>query len=85
MEPDTMFQRLEARVAALERLGEHCDDPEDRRLDNLLRKFARSVEMAGWLLDGSWKWTRRLAPPIALLWFFGDEALKWLSTRLGGG
>jgi len=72
-EPDDYLKRLEARIIALEGTGA-MRSPEDERLDNLLRKFAKSVEMTAWLGGMCLK----VAPIIAGLWFFGDQALSWV-------
>lgn len=72
---------LVRRIEALEQMGEHCSNPEDRRLDRLLRKFARSLELTAWLGGMCIK----ISPIVAAIWFFGDEALRWLIARVGGG
>lgn len=70
---DDYLKRLEARIAALESAG-GATSPDDQRLDNLLRKFARSIEMTAWLGGMCLK----VAPIVAALWFFGEQALNWL-------
>ena len=74
------FEALERRIQALEALGQHCSSPEDRRLDNLLRKIARSVELTAWL--GTW--CIKVAPVVAVIWFAGEEGVaavkNWLQS-----
>jgi len=72
---DDLYKRLEARIAALERITGHISDPDDQRFDRLLRKLAKSVEMTAWL-GGM---CIRVAPVIAAIWWFGDEA--WISLK----
>jgi len=69
---DDYLKRLEARIAALESVPT-TRTPDDERLDNLLRKFAKSIEMTAWLGGMCLK----VSPVIAALWFFGDQALQW--------
>lgn len=71
-----MVKSLKARIEALEQAGQHYSNPDDRRLDNLLRKIARSVEMTAWLGGMCIK----IAPIIAAIWWFGDEGIKWLGS-----
>ncbi len=71
-----MIQELEARIAQLEAETEDARDPENQRLDNLLRKFVRSIELTAWLGG----WAIRIAPIIAGVWFFGEEAVKGLKA-----
>lgn len=78
---DDMLRALERRISELEKLGEHYSDPQNQRLDNLLRKFARSLEMTAWL-GGL---CIRVAPIVALVWWFGDEAIKWALSFLSQG
>lgn len=75
---DAYLQRLEARIAALEGAGDK--NPEDERLDNLLRKFARSIEMTAWLGGLCLK----VAPIVAALWFFGEQGVAWLKSAVQG-
>ena len=77
---DDIYKRLEARIAALETLTGHIKDPDDQRLDRLLRKLARSVEMTAWL-GGM---CIRIAPIIAAIWWFGEEAWLALKEKMGG-
>lgn len=76
--PHSEYDALERRIQALEALGEHCNSPEDRRLDNLLRKFARSVELTAWLGG----WGIKIAPVMAALWFGGEQAAEWAKSFL---
>lgn len=77
----TMVKSLKARIEALEQAGKHYSNPDDRRLDNLLRKIARSVEMTAWLGGMCIK----IAPIIAVIWWFGDEGIKWMGSWLWPG
>ena len=72
------IKRLEARIAALESI-ESTRTPDDKRLDSLLRKFAKSIEMTAWLGGMCLK----VAPIVAALWFFGDQALQWALEKAG--
>lgn len=77
MTHEETIKKLDERIAALEKLGRACSDPENQRLDNLLRKFAKSVELTAWLGGLCLK----VAPIIAAIWFFGEEALHWVQTK----
>ena len=50
MTQDEFVKRLEARVAALEELAKHCSDPEDREIDNYLRKILKTMISFVWLV-----------------------------------
>lgn len=76
---DEYLKILEARISALENNGTHLT-PEEQRLDNLLRKFAKSVELTSWLGGMCLK----VAPIIAAVWFFGEEGVKILLSFMGG-
>lgn len=78
MQDAKYIEQLERRIAALEALGTHCSSPDDRRLDNLLRKIARSVEMTAWL--GTW--CIRVAPVVAVIWFGGEQVVVWVKSFL---
>lgn len=76
-----LVEKLEARIVALEKAAGHCADPDDRRLDNLLRKVARSIELTLWLGGGLIK----VAPFIAAVWFLGEDAWHWFLNKVGVG
>jgi hypothetical protein len=42
--------RIEARLAALEALGAHCADPEDREIDRALRRVLKATITFVWLV-----------------------------------
>ena len=47
---DEWARRVDDRLAMLEKLGEHCSDPEDREVDEYLRKIIKSARGLGWLV-----------------------------------
>lgn len=77
---DNTIKRLEERISALERVGIGSLSEEDKRLDSLLRKFARSIEMTAWLGGLCLK----IAPIVAAVWFFGEEMIKWMHSFIPG-
>jgi len=43
-------ERIEQRIAALESLGEHISDPEDREIDRHIRRVLRAMITFAWLV-----------------------------------
>jgi hypothetical protein len=50
MTQDEWATRMEARLAALEQLAQHCSDPEDREIDNALRRVLKTAISVAWLV-----------------------------------
>ena len=70
------LERYETRLAELEA---QCVTPEDREVDQLIRKIVRSVRMTLWLTNGAMKW---LAAPLGIFWglyAYGSNFADWLS------
>jgi len=44
------YQRLADRVAELEALATHCSNPEDREIDNALRRALKTAISVAWLV-----------------------------------
>lgn len=68
--------RYEQRLAELEA---QCVTPEDREVDQFIRKIVRSVRMTLWLTNGAMKW---LAAPLGIFWglyAYGSNFADWLS------
>ena len=42
--------KFEERIAALERAAQHCEDPEDRKIDRQLRTALKAAKSVIWLL-----------------------------------
>ena len=61
---DETLSRYEKRLSELEA---QCVTPEDREVDELIRKIVRSVRMTLWLTNGAMKW---LAAPLGIFWGF---------------
>jgi len=72
---EDLYERLVRRIDALEAIAVHTKDPEDQRLDRLLRKVARSVEMTAWLGG----FCIKVAPIIAVVWWLGEEGWRGLA------
>lgn len=47
---DDLSAKFEARIAALEKAAEHCEDPEDREVDRQLRTALKAAKSMIWLL-----------------------------------
>jgi hypothetical protein len=50
MTDDDWAKRMEARLVALESLATHCSDPEDREIDNALRRVLKTAISVAWLV-----------------------------------
>jgi hypothetical protein len=50
MTDDEWAKRMEARLVTLETLAEHCSDPEDREIDNALRRVLKTAISVAWLI-----------------------------------
>jgi len=73
---DETLSRYEKRLSELEA---QCVTPEDREVDELIRKIVRSVRMTLWLTNGAMKW---LAAPIGIFWglyVYGSNFAEWLA------
>jgi hypothetical protein len=44
------YKRLHDRVAELESLAAHCSNPEDREIDNALRRALKTAISVAWLV-----------------------------------
>ena len=78
---DNTLQRYEQRLAELEA---QCVTPEDREVDQLIRKIVRSVRMTLWLTNGAMKW---LAAPLGIFWgvyAFGSNFAEWFNGLFFG-
>jgi hypothetical protein len=50
MNDEEWTKRIEARLATLETLAEHCTDPEDREIDRALRRVLKASITFVWLV-----------------------------------
>lgn len=70
-----LFEKYEARLEALEAV---CLTKEEREINMLMIRIARSVKMTLWLTNGAIKY---IAPPLGMvwgLWLYGEQALEWV-------
>ena len=75
------FEQYEARLTALEAV---CLTKEEREINLLMIRIARSVKMTLWLTNGLVKYG---AAPLGMfwgLWLYGEQAADWVKDFLQG-
>lgn len=75
------FEQYEARLAALEAV---CLTKEEREINLLMIRIARSVKMTLWLTNGLVKYGAAPMGMVWGLWLYGEQALDWIKHFLQG-
>lgn len=75
------FEQYEARLAALEAV---CLTKEERELNLLMIRIARSVKLTLWLTNGVVKYGAAPFGMIWGLWLYGESAVEWLKAVTTG-
>ena len=75
------FEQYEARLAALEAV---CLTKEEREINLLMIRIARSVKMTLWLTNGLVKYGAAPMGMVWGLWLYGEQAIDWAKHFLQG-
>lgn len=74
MTDDEWAKRIEARLASIEELAQHCTDPEDREIDRALRRTLKAAITFVWLV----KHATLLAGAVIAAKLAFDQLAEWL-------